>query len=100
MASKLILLDIDGTLATSQKQISPNTKAALLNVQEHGVKLALCSGRPNRGLHPWAEKLRMTEYGGLSSAMDEVKRLADEVTASNDEDGIAHSLFKRLPELF
>lgn len=65
MAFKLILLDVDGTLATSQKQISPNTKVALLNVQEHGVKLALCSGRPDRGLYPWAEELRMTEYGGF-----------------------------------
>ena len=65
MAIKLILLDVDGTLATSQKQISPDTKAALLKVQEGGVKLALCSGRPDRGLYPWAEELRMTEYGGF-----------------------------------
>lgn len=65
MAIKIILLDIDGTLATSQKRISPDTKAALLRVQESGVRLALCSGRPDRGLYPWAEELRMTEHGGL-----------------------------------
>lgn len=65
MAIRIILLDIDGTLATSQKQISPNTKAALLRAQESGIKLALCSGRPDRGLYPWAEELHMTEHGGF-----------------------------------
>lgn len=65
MTVKLILLDIDGTLLTSQKRISPDTKAALLRVQEGGVRLALCSGRPDRGLYPLAEELRMTEHGGF-----------------------------------
>lgn len=65
MTVKLILLDVDGTLLTSRKQISPDTKSALLRAQKGGVRLALCSGRPDRGLYPLAEELRMTEHGGF-----------------------------------
>ena len=62
---RVILLDIDGTLTNSQKQISPQTKAALLKAQEHGITLALCSGRPEQGLYRWTEELGMTSHGGL-----------------------------------
>ena len=62
---RLILLDIDGTLTNSQKQISPKTKQALLTAQASGITLALCSGRPEQGLYRWAEELDMTSHGGL-----------------------------------
>lgn len=62
---RLILLDIDGTLTNSKKQISPQTKETLLKAQVHGVTLALCSGRPEQGLYRWAEELEMTTHGGL-----------------------------------
>jgi len=46
----------------------------------------------------------MLRYAGIGVAMGnavkEVKEIADEVTASNDEDGIALSLYRHLPELF
>lgn len=46
----------------------------------------------------------MLQYAGIGVAMGnavpEVKAIADEVTASNDEDGIALSLYKHLPEIF
>lgn len=62
---RLILLDIDGTLTNSKKQISPRTKEALLKAQAQGITLALCSGRPDQGLYRWAEELEMTSHGGL-----------------------------------
>lgn len=46
----------------------------------------------------------MLKYVGTSIAMgnavDELKEIADEITLSNDEDGIAISLMKHMPELF
>ncbi len=48
--------------------------------------------------------ISMLRYVGIGVAMGnavtEVKEIADEVTAGNDEDGIALSLYKHLPELF
>ena len=45
----------------------------------------------------------MIEYVGCGVAMgnasDELKAVADEITLSNDEDGIAASLLKHMPEL-
>lgn len=45
----------------------------------------------------------MLKYCGIGVAManavDEVKAIADEVTLSNEEDGIAHSLYAHIPEL-
>lgn len=62
---RVILLDIDGTLTNSKKQITPRTKEALLKVQAQGVTLVLSSGRPDQGLYRWAEELEMTTHGGL-----------------------------------
>lgn len=60
-----ILLDLDGTLLTDQKMISPRTKQILLDLQAEGKKVVLASGRPKRGIEPFAEELRLHEYGGL-----------------------------------
>lgn len=62
---KAILLDLDGTLLNDQKLISPQTKQTLLDLQAEGVKVVLASGRPKRGIEPFAEELRLHEYGGL-----------------------------------
>ena len=47
--------------------------------------------------------ISMLKYAGIGVAMGnavrEVKEIADEVTLSNDEDGIAHSLYRHIPEL-
>lgn len=62
---KTIILDIDGTLTNDQKVITPRTKEALLKAQDHGVLLALASGRPDMGLVKWAKELHMDEHHGL-----------------------------------
>lgn len=50
MIKKVILMDIDGTLANSKKNISEETKQALLKAQDAGALLVLASGRPSNGL--------------------------------------------------
>lgn len=62
---KIISLDIDGTLYTSEKKISPETKKALLRAQEKGCILVLASGRPTAGLVPIAEQLEMQKFHGM-----------------------------------
>ncbi|MCR5653927.1 MAG: Cof-type HAD-IIB family hydrolase [Ruminococcus sp.] len=61
---KLIAVDIDDTLLNTKKQITPKTKAALMNAQQNGVKLAVCSGRLPYGVRPYAEELEVFRYGG------------------------------------
>lgn len=46
MKYKLLVLDVDGTLLNDAKEISKRTLAALLKVQQMGVRIVLASGRP------------------------------------------------------
>ena len=42
---KMIILDLDGTLTNSKKEITPKTLEALLDAQERGVIVTLASGQ-------------------------------------------------------
>jgi Cof subfamily protein (haloacid dehalogenase superfamily) len=65
MAIKAILLDIDGTLTNSQKEITPDTKLALMKAQEKGIRLVIASGRPSRGIFKYGDQLDMRLNHGL-----------------------------------
>ncbi len=65
MKYKILALDLDGTLTNSQKIITPRTKAALMEAQRQGLRLALASGRPTEGILPLAEELEMVRWGGF-----------------------------------
>ncbi len=65
MSKRVIVMDVDGTLATSQKEISPRTKNALIKAQEQGDLIILASGRPTSGLLDFAKDLLMDSYQGL-----------------------------------
>jgi len=60
-----VLLDLDGTLLNDQKMISPKTKETLLSLQANGIRVVLASGRPKRGIEPFATELKLEQYGGL-----------------------------------
>ncbi|WP_066305087.1 Cof-type HAD-IIB family hydrolase [Bacillus sp. FJAT-29814] len=62
---KVIIMDVDGTLANSNKVISEKTKDALMKAQEAGAILILASGRPTSGLMDFAKELKMDENHGL-----------------------------------
>ena len=65
MKYKLLVLDVDGTLLNDAKEISKRTLAALLKVQQMGVRIVLASGRPTYGLMPLAKMLELGNYGGF-----------------------------------
>ena len=64
MDYKILVLDIDGTLTNSKKEITPRTRAALRKAQEKGVKVVLASGRPTYGIMPVAGELELERFGG------------------------------------
>ena len=64
---KLLVLDIDGTLTNSKKEISPETKRAIKLIQERGHKVMLASGRPTPGMRRFEKEL---EFGQVSANYD------------------------------
>ncbi len=57
---KLIALDMDGTLLTSDKRISERTKQAIRAARDKGVKVVLASGRPFEGIQSKLDELSIT----------------------------------------
>lgn len=64
MTYKLIALDLDGTLKSTNKQILPKTKIILQELAKQGVVIVLASGRPTAGLYKEADELKLNETGG------------------------------------
>lgn len=62
---KVVVLDLDGTLTNSKKEISKRNKEALLHLQQSlGVKVVLASGRPVFGIKHLADELQLSRFGG------------------------------------
>lgn len=64
MTKKALILDIDGTLTNSKKEITPGTKAAIRELMERGNKVILASGRPTPGMRKCEEELQLDRLGG------------------------------------
>ena len=58
---KVIALDLDGTLLTDDKKVTPENKKAIQLAKEQGVKIVLCTGRPLYGILPFYEELELHE---------------------------------------
>ena len=54
---RLVVTDIDGTLVDREKRLSPRAIAAAASLRRVGVKLALVSSRPPRGMAMFLEPL-------------------------------------------
>lgn len=55
----LIAIDLDGTLLTNEKQISPRTKKALREAIRQGHKVVISTGRPFRSSKPYYDELQL-----------------------------------------
>lgn len=61
---KILVLDIDGTLTNSKKEITENTKKSIKSIMEKGHVVILASGRPTPGMKKYAEELELEKYNG------------------------------------
>ena len=59
MGKKVLVLDIDGTLTNSKKEITRATKEAIWDVIDRGHKVVLASGRPTPGMRRYEEELEL-----------------------------------------
>lgn len=64
METKALILDIDGTLTNSQKEITEKTRQAIFSVMKKGHKVMLASGRPTPGMKKAATSLEFEKNGG------------------------------------
>ena len=64
-APRFLATDLDGTLLTSAKDITPYSQQVLIEAQQRGLIIILASGRPLYSILPYAEQLEMQSYGGF-----------------------------------
>ena len=55
-----LLADVDGTLVTKDKVLTPRAIEAVRRLRERGVVFCITSGRPPRGLRMFVEPLDLT----------------------------------------
>lgn len=70
MKYKVLVLDIDGTLTNTKKEITYRTKSAITRIMEQGVTVVLASGRPISGIEPIARELELDKYNGYILAFN------------------------------
>ncbi len=94
---RLLVSDIDGTLVTKEKELTPSVRAAAARLDENGVALVLVSSRPPHGVEVFASALtlptpRAAFNGGVFTAPDGSvlqARLLDPATAQEAVDYLA-----------
>lgn len=62
---RFLASDLDGTLLTSSKTITPCTQQVLIDAQQWGLTVILASGRPLYSILPFAEQLEMQKHRGF-----------------------------------
>lgn len=60
----MLVLDVDGTLVGPDKQISENTRKAIIEAQKRGKTVAIASGRSIAGIRKTAANISLEQYGG------------------------------------
>src|SRR5258708_12522324 len=86
----LVLADVDGTLVTEQKVLTERARVAVQHLREAGIRFAITSGRPPRGMAMLLDALKLdTPIAGFNGglfvtpelALIEQKTLPDDVAA-------------------
>ena len=60
MTVRLFVSDVDGTLVRPDKSLAPSTKDAVPRLEAAGIRVAIVSARPPRGMKPIAAELGLT----------------------------------------
>ena len=61
--SKILFTDLDGTLFTDSKELTPGNRSAIRELLDQGHHIVLCSGRALVSVHRLAEELGLTTPG-------------------------------------
>ena len=97
----LVLADVDGTLVNEQKELTERAQAAVQSLHKSGIRFAITSGRPPRGMAMLLDALELDTpiagfNGGLFVRPDltiiEQKTLPEDIAAKSIELIHAHGL--------
>ncbi len=67
---RMLSIDLDGTLLTSDKRITPRTREAVRAARDAGVRVVICTARPPRSARPFYDELGLdTELIAYNGAM-------------------------------
>ncbi len=97
----LLLSDVDGTLVTEEKVLTKRAQAAVRGLRDAGIRFAVTSGRPPRGMAMLFDALRLdTPIAGFNGglfvkpdlAIIEQKTLPEDIAAKSIELIRAHGL--------
>ena len=91
---KVIFIDIDGTLRNSKRELTNRTISAIKKVIQKGILVVLCSGRPQKFTEDVSRECGASQNVVMGNAIEEVKKYADEITLTNNQDGVAIFLEK------
>lgn len=58
---RLVIADVDGTLVTNDKVLTPRAIAAVRSLKASGIAFAIVSGRPPLGMKMFVEPLELQE---------------------------------------
>jgi len=96
MGYKLIVMDMDDTLMTSDNKVSVETAQYLIDIQAQGYKVVLASGRPTNGMMPTAKHLKLDQHdsyvisynGGKTVKVSDEKVEVSRTVSKSDFDSI------------
>ncbi len=98
---RLVIADVDGTLVTHDKVLTPRAVAAVNKLRDAGILFGITSGRPPRGMKMVIDPLQISEpvagfNGGVVTTPDltpiSMQSLADDVAAETINIILQHGL--------
>lgn len=85
MKYSMLAFDLDGTLTTSEKKITAETKKMIQRAGKEGAAVVLASGRPMSGMDFLADELELDQYNGYLMAYNggRIVRCKDQQLVNN-----------------
>lgn len=100
---KLIAIDMDGTLLNSKKELTKETKDALIAARKKGVYIVLASGRPTEGIMSFVNELELNSdddyvlsYNGCLVQKTKSKEIISNTTLTGKELKYLYGISKEL----
>jgi Cof subfamily protein (haloacid dehalogenase superfamily) len=90
---RLVLADVDGTLVTQDKVLTPKTQQAVAKLGQAGIAFAITSGRPPRGMQTLIKELTITTVvAGFNGGVFTTPRLDPIVMRDLPKDATARAI--------
>jgi Cof subfamily protein (haloacid dehalogenase superfamily) len=90
---RLVLADVDGTLVTEDKVLTPKARQAVAQLSDAGIWFAITSGRPPRGMQTLIKDLKLsTVVAGFNGGVYTTPRLDPIVMRDLPKDATARAI--------